>query len=115
MTSNEKETNLCETCGRKLFDVSFEDQEKMLQEQARIREQKIRINTVFKQVDDIKARIKRLKQEPKEANWLYRVLTNFRRTCPMDLLAALKDEGRACPTRCHKAVLARGCGDVKCR
>ncbi len=88
--SDEKETNLCETCGRKLFDVSFEDQEKILQDQAHIREKKIQINTVLEHVDDIKARIKKLKQEPKGANWLYRVLTNFRRTYPIDLLAALK-------------------------
>jgi len=90
-TSDKKETNLCETCGQRLFDVSFESQEKMFQDQVRIREQKIRINTVLEQVDDIKARIKKLKQDPKGANWLYRVLTNFRRTYPVDLLAALKE------------------------
>lgn len=91
VTSDEKETSLCEICGQRLFDASFEDQEKILQEQARIREQKIRINTVLEQVEDIKARIKKLKQEPKGANWLYRVLTNFRKTYPLYLLAALKE------------------------
>ncbi|MCF6256121.1 MAG: hypothetical protein L3K25_07440 [Gammaproteobacteria bacterium] len=91
VTSDDKEANLCETCGRKLFDVSFEGQEKILQDQACIREQKIQINTVLEQVDNIKTRIKKLKQEPKGANWLYRILTNFRRTYPVDLLVALKE------------------------
>ncbi len=38
ITSDEKETNLCEACGQRFFDVSFEAQKKTLQEQARIRD-----------------------------------------------------------------------------
>ena len=86
-----KETNLCEACGQRFFHVSFEGQKKTLQEQARIREQKIRLNTVLEQVDVIKERIRELKQAPKGANWLYRVLTSFHKTYPADLLAALKE------------------------
>lgn len=90
-TSKEKETNLCESCVQRFFDVSFEAQKKMLQEQARIREQKIRLNTVLEQSDVIKERIKELKQAPKGANWLYQVLTSFRDIYPTDLLTALKE------------------------
>ncbi len=91
ITSDEKETNLCEACGQRFFDVSFEAQEKTLQVQARIREQKIRLNTVLEQVDVIKERISELKQVPYGANWLYRVLTSFCKTYPADLLAALRE------------------------
>ncbi len=90
-TSDEKETNLCEACGQRFFDVSFEAQKKTLQELARTRERKIRLNTVLEQVDAIKERIKELKQVPKGANWLHKVLTSFRKTYPADLLAALKE------------------------
>jgi len=83
------ETNLCEACGQRFFGVSFSAQEKTLQGQARIREQKIRLNTVLEQVDAIKEREKELKQAPYGANWLYRVLTSFCRTYPVDLLVAL--------------------------
>ena len=91
ITSDGKETNLCEACGQRFFSVSFKAREKALQEQARIREQKIRLNTVLEQVDVIKERIKELKQVPYGANWLYRVLTSFCKTYPADLLAALKE------------------------
>lgn len=90
ITSDEKETNLCEACGQRFFVVNFEAQKKTLQERARIREQKIRLNTVLEHVDAINERIKELKQVPKGANWLYRVLTSFCKTYPSDLLAALK-------------------------
>lgn len=91
ITSDGKETNLCEACGQRFFDVSFETQKKTFQEQARIREQKIRLNTILGQFDAIKERINELKRAPKGANWLYRVLTSFRKTYPADLLAALKE------------------------
>ena len=63
----------------------------MLQEQARIREQKIRLNTVLEQSDAIKERTKELKQAPNGGNWLYQVLTSFRDIYPTDLLTALKE------------------------
>lgn len=91
ITLDEKETNLCEACGQRFFNVSFEEQKKTLQEQAHIGEQKIRLNTVLEQVDVIKERIKELKRVPKGGNWLYRVLTSYRKTYPADLLAALKE------------------------
>ncbi len=91
ITSDEKETNLCEACGQRFFNVSFEVQERALQIQSRIREQKIRLNTVLEQVDVIKERIGELKQVPYGANWLYRVLTSFCKVYPADLLAALKE------------------------
>lgn len=91
ITSDEKETSLCEVCGKRFFNVSFDEQEKTLREQARIREQMIRLNTVLEQVKVIKERIKKLKQGPKGAIWLYQVLTSFRKTYPADLLAALKE------------------------
>ena len=90
-TSNEKETNLCEACGQRFFDVSFEKQKKTLQEQAGIREQKIRLNTVLEQMDATKRRISEIKQAPKGANWLNRTLISFRKTYPADLLAALTE------------------------
>lgn len=91
ITSDEKETNLCEACGQRFFDVSFEEQRKTLQEQARIREQKIHLNTILEQFEAIKERINELKRMPKGANWLYQVLTSFRKTYPTDLLTALKE------------------------
>ncbi len=103
ITSDEKETNLCEACGQRFFDVSFEAQEKTLQVQARIREQKIRLNTVLEQVDVIKERINELKEVPYGANWLYRVLTSFCKAYPADLLAALKE---LATNKDDKAILA---------
>ena len=91
ITSDEKETSLCEICGKRFFNVSFDKQKKTLRDQARIRKQMIRLNPVLEQVDVIKERIKNLKQESKGAIWLYLVLTSFRRTYPADLLAALKE------------------------
>ncbi len=91
ITSDEKETNLCEACGQRFLSVTFKDQKKALQDQARVREQKIRLNTVLVQSDVIKSRVKELKQAPHGANWLYRSLTNFRKTYPADLLAALRE------------------------
>jgi len=91
ITSDKKETNLCEACGLRFFDVSFEAQQKILHEQARIREQKIRLNTVLEQIDVIKERINELKQVPYGANWLYRASTSFCKTYPTELISALKD------------------------
>ena len=90
IASDEKETNLCEACGQRLLGVTFSTQKKILQGLARIRKQQLRLNKVLEQSDTIKRRVKELKQTPKGANWLYQVLTSFRKTYPADLLAALK-------------------------
>ncbi len=89
-TSDEKETSLCKACGQRLLDETFHSQEKLLQQAARVREQQIRLNKVLEQCDVIKGRVKELKQTPKGANWLYQVLTDFRKAYPLELLAALK-------------------------
>ena len=91
ITSDEKETSLCEACGQRFLDVSFVVQTKTLQKQARVREQKIRLNTVLEQIDAIKGRINEIKQAPKGASWLYRTLTSFRKAYSADLLAALTE------------------------
>lgn len=91
ITSDERETNLCETCGQRLMGVAFEEQKKTLRNQARDREQRIRLNTLLQQSDTIKNRVRELKKVPYGASWLYRSLTNFRKTYPTDLLAALRE------------------------
>ncbi len=91
ITSDERETNLCETCGQRLMGVAFEEQKKILRNQARDGEQRIRLNTLLQQSDTIKNRVRELKKAPYGANWLYGSLTNFRKTYPADLLAALRE------------------------
>ena len=91
ITSNEKETSLCEACGQRLLDMTIGNSKKVFQDLARVREQQIRLNKVLEQSDVIKGRVKELKQAPKGANWLYQMLTMFRKTYPIDLLAALKE------------------------
>lgn len=88
-TSDEKETNLCEDCGQRFFDVSFDEQKKILQDNIKIRKQKIQLNKILEQ-DNIKERVNELKQAPKGANWLYHVLNSFCDTYPIELLSALK-------------------------
>ena len=90
ITSDENETNLCESCGQRLLDMTFNDSKNALQDLARMRKQKIRLNKVFEQRDVIRDRVKELKRTPKGANWLYQMLTMFRKTYPTDLLAALR-------------------------
>lgn len=89
ITSKEKETNLCEACGKRFFNVIFEEQIKNLKEENDIRDQKIRLNEILEQ-DIIKERVNELKKMSKGANWLYQVLTSFSNTYPLDLLVALK-------------------------
>ena len=89
ITSSKKETTLCEACGERLLGVTFEDQDKIFQNQARARAQRIRLNTVLEQSDAVKERVKVLKQPPYGASWLYRSLTNFRKSYPPELLTAL--------------------------
>ncbi len=91
ITSDEKETNLCEACGQRLLDMTFNDSKHGLQDLTRGRERQIRLNKVLEQSDVIKTRVRELKQAPQGANWLYQMLTVFRKTYPIDLLAALKE------------------------
>ncbi len=91
ITSDEKETNLCEACGQRLLDMPLNNLINVLQGPARVRERKIRLNKVLEDSDVIKGRVKELKQTPKGANWLYQMLAMFRNTYPTDMLAALKE------------------------
>ena len=91
ITSDEKETNLCEACGQRLLDMTFTKSKHDLQDLARVRERQIRLNKLLEQSDVIKRRVMELKQAAKGANWLYQMLTEFRKTYPIDLLAALKE------------------------
>jgi hypothetical protein len=91
ITSDEKETNLCEGCGQRLVDMTFDQSKNILQDLARVRERQIRLNKVLEQSDVIKRRVKELKQAAKGANWLHQMLTMFRKTYPIDLLVALKE------------------------
>jgi len=89
--SGEKETNLCEECGRQLLGTSYEEQEKLFLNQETLTEQKIQLNTFLEQSENIKNRLKELKQAPYGANWLYRSLNGFRQAYPEELLAALTE------------------------
>ncbi|MEN8193734.1 MAG: hypothetical protein ABFS12_13005 [Bacteroidota bacterium] len=89
-TSDENETNLCENCGQKYFDVSFEEEKKILQDENTTRKQKIQLNKILEH-NSIKEQVNELKQAPKGANWLYYVLDSFRDTYPTELLTALKE------------------------
>ena len=91
ITSNEKETSLCEACGQRLLDMTIGNSKKVLQDLARVRKQQIRLNKVLEHSEVIKGRVKKLKQTPNGANWLYQMLTMFHKTYPIDLLAALKE------------------------
>ncbi|MCW8932970.1 MAG: hypothetical protein OQL19_22355 [Gammaproteobacteria bacterium] len=90
LTSDEKETNLCEDCGQRLFNVTFDEQIKIFQQNDRIKKQKAKLNKILEH-DIIKERINKLKQGPKGANWLYHVFTSFCNTYPLELLNALKE------------------------
>ncbi len=56
-----------------------------------MRKQQIRLNKVLEHSEVIKGRVKKLKQTPNGADWLYKMLTMFRKTYPLDLLAALTE------------------------
>jgi hypothetical protein len=86
---NDKETNICETCGERIFQTNIKKMKSVLKSSARIREQKIQLNTLLLQ-DNIKTRINDLKVAPKGANWLYRVFTSYCNTYPLELILALK-------------------------
>lgn len=90
ITSDENETNICESCGQRFFGISFQKQKKIFLDNSKIRKQKIRLNEVLEQ-DIIKKRVNELKQAPKGANWLYQVSTSFSNTYPLDLITALKE------------------------
>ena len=91
ITSDERETNLCEACGKRLLKVTCESQRKTLRGESRRREQRVQLNTVLERSDEIKGRIRELKEASHGANWLYRALTNFRKAYPAELLTALRE------------------------
>ncbi len=70
ITSDEKETNLCESCGQRLLNKTFSESKHDLQDLARGRERQIHLNKVLEQSDVIKRRVKELKQALNGANWL---------------------------------------------
>jgi hypothetical protein len=90
-TSDEKETNLCESCGLRRLGMTIDQAKNDLRDQARMRKQRVRLNTILDQSDVIKGRIKKLKQTQKGANWLYQMSAMFRKTYPMDLIDALEE------------------------
>jgi len=87
--SDHKETNVCEGCGQRLLSMAFANQKRALRDQARVREQRIRLNALLQQSDAVKGRVKELKRGRYGANWLYQSLTNFRKAYPAELLTAL--------------------------
>jgi len=89
-TSDDNETNLCENCGQKYFDVGFEEQKKIFQDENIIRKQKVQLNKILEQ-NSIREQVNELKQASKGANWLYYALTSFRDTYPIELLTALNE------------------------
>jgi hypothetical protein len=91
ITSDEKETNLCEACGQRLLDTTFSNSKNVFQDRARVRKQQIRLNEVLERSDVIRRRVKELKQTPMGANWLYLMSTEFRKIYPTELLAAFKE------------------------
>lgn len=89
-TADKNETNLCEDCGQRFFNVSFEKQKKILEDNSAIRKQKLRLNKVLEQ-NSIREQVNELKLAFQGANWLYHVLTSFCDTYPMELLTTLKE------------------------
>ncbi len=71
--------------------MTIGNSKKVLQDLARVRKQQIRLNKVLEHSEVIKGRVKKLKQTPNGANWLYQMLTMFHKPYPIDLLAALKE------------------------
>ncbi len=92
--TKEREVSLCEDCGHRFFAVTFENEKKAVATRIRINEQKIRLNTILEQAEEIKKRINELKRVPYGANWLYQSLNNFRDAYPSDLITALSESAR---------------------
>lgn len=90
LTSDDNETILCEDCGLRFFNVTFDKQKKILREKNRVNKQKIRLNEILEN-DIIKERVNQLKRAPKGANWLYQVFSSFCNAYPLELLNALKE------------------------
>ncbi len=71
--------------------MTIGNSKKVLQDLARVRKQQTHLNKVLEHSEMIKGRVKKLKQSPNGANWLYQMLTMFHKTYPIDLLAALNE------------------------
>lgn len=89
-TSNDEETSLCEACGERFFHVNFKKMQSVLQSHSKIRKQKIHLNQVLEE-DVTRNRINALKKSSKGANWLYKVLSSFCDTYPIELIKALNE------------------------
>jgi hypothetical protein len=84
-----KETNFCEECGQSLIGSSYDEQEELFQDKGHLRKRQIQLNAFLEQSENIKNRVKELKQDPYGANWLYQSLTGFQKAYPVELLAVL--------------------------
>jgi hypothetical protein len=89
--SGEKETNLCEECGQRLIGTSYKEQEQAFGDHNTLRQQKIRLNALLEQNENLKDRVRELKIVPYGANWLYRSLSGFEKAYPAELLVVLRE------------------------
>ena len=94
--------------------MTYELKKKTLKDQARIRKQKIRLNTVLEQSEEIKGRINELKRAAHGANWLYRSLSNFRKDYPIELLSGLKELAADKEDNAILNTLTNNIGDTSC-
>jgi len=86
-----KETNLCNKCSQQLLGTSYSEQEQLFQDKGNLKQQQRQLETFLEQSDNIKDRVKKLKQAPYGANWLYQSLAGFRKAYPMELLSILAE------------------------
>ena len=91
ITTGDKETNLCDACGKRFFDTTYAEHKKVLLVRNRVRDKKIRLNLVLDQSEKIRDRVNELKRSTHGANWLYLSLSNFQKSYPSELLAALTE------------------------
>ena len=86
-----KETNLCEECGQQLLGTSYDEQAKIILDKRKLGQQQMQLKNLLEQSEQIKQRVKELKQVPYGANWLYQSLIGFRQAYPTELLSILAE------------------------
>lgn len=86
-----KETNLCEECGQQLLGTSYDEQAKIILDKRKLGQQQMQLKNLLEQSEQIKQRVKELKQVPYGANWLYQSLIGFRQAYPTELLSILTE------------------------
>jgi len=64
-----KETNICEACGQQLLGISYSEQKRLFQDKGNLKQQQMKLNTFLEQSENIKNRVKELKQVPYDANY----------------------------------------------